>query len=95
MGGVLEVGGWRTGRGGGFVIFRLVARNLDGWEFYRVCQSSWALDRDVVVQSVRSISTAADFDGGFDSILYHRMASIDSDTIDLLFHKGVVAKSRK
>lgn len=51
MGGVLEVGGWRTGRGGGFVIFRLVARNLDGWEFYRVCQSSWALDRDVVVQS--------------------------------------------
>ena len=29
MGGVSEVGGWRAGRGGGFVIFRLFARELD------------------------------------------------------------------
>ena len=51
--------------------------------------------RDVVVRSVRRISSAADFGGGSDSIPYHRVASIDSDTIDMVFHKGVVAQSRK
>ena len=29
MGGGSEVGGWRTGRGGGCVILRLFARELD------------------------------------------------------------------
>ena len=48
-----------------------------------------------VVRSVRSISSAGDFDGGFDSLPYHRVASIDSDTIDMVLHMGVVAKSRK
>ena len=47
------------------------------------------------VRSVRSISSAADFDGGFDSLPYHRVASIDGDSIDMVFHKGVVVKSSK
>ena len=51
--------------------------------------------RDVVVRSVFCISSAADFDDEFDSFLYHRTASIDSDTIDMVFHKGVVARSRE
>ena len=26
---------------------------------------------------------------------YHRKASMDSDTLDMVFHKGVVARSRR
>ena len=48
-----------------------------------------------MVRSVRSTSSAADFDRGFDFLLYHRVASIDSDTIDMVFHMDVVAKSSK
>ncbi len=48
-----------------------------------------------MVRSVCSISSAADFDGGFDSFLYQRTLSMDSDTIDMVFHKRVVVRSRK
>ena len=52
--------------------------------------------RDVVVRSVCSISISSvtDSNGGIDSFLYHRTVSVDSDTIDMVFHKGVIIRSR-
>ena len=48
-----------------------------------------------MIRSVCNINSAADCDVGFDSFMYHRTASMDSDTIDMVFYKDVAVSSRK